>query len=412
MAMAFRFSLFLRAKYNRPPLENVFLKLAECDSQNFKRFETIGESFIKLLITEYCYHETPNQDLKSWHDSRERQMDIKNLAKLGREYGIDRWITTTNWLTNGCELVAKNQLTEIQTSLSVDDDKLLASHLKAVIGIHLIFNNNKGSDDVRKFMKSFKLDVLTKKPCLQVPDRQHAILIEKLYTEKKFKDLEETLYYAFKNKSLLVQAFTHYSYNDSSIIGIYRILEFYGDAVLDYVITRYFFEHQMFYSCETITKFRSLLTNNIFFASLSKEINLNGYFLWNSNSSVPETSKIHANLFESLAAAVYLDSGMNLLKTRKVFFDLMRPSIDKEIHNISLKPIQELMENYKPLKIETDIRGNVFEVKIFYKSLKEPFIGNGISLLSAQTDAARKALKYIDELKKMYEEVISDKSSD
>lgn len=111
--MAFRFSLFLRAKYNRPPLENVFLKLAECDSQNFKRFETIGESFIKLLITEYCYHETPNQDLKSWHDSRERQMDIKNLAKLGREYGIDRWITTTNWLTNGCELVAKNQLTEI-----------------------------------------------------------------------------------------------------------------------------------------------------------------------------------------------------------------------------------------------------------------------------------------------------------
>uniref|UniRef100_A0A914Y448 RNase III domain-containing protein n=1 Tax=Panagrolaimus superbus TaxID=310955 RepID=A0A914Y448_9BILA len=104
----------------------------------------------------------------------------------------------------------------------------------------------------------------------------------------------------------------------------------------------------MVYSCEILTNLRSTLTNNTIFASLSKEINLNEYFLWNNKYRVPETSKIHANLFESLAAAVYLDSGMDLSKTRKVFFDLMSSTIDDAIHDVSLMPIQSLMENYKP----------------------------------------------------------------
>lgn len=113
--------------------------------------------------------------------------------------------------------------------------------------------------------------------------------------------------YRFKNKAYLLQSFTHASYFKNRITGCYQVsffhavefkhtiknftgrakiwgescsflpvsilvfqrLEFLGDAVLDYMITRYLFEDTRQYSPGVLTDLRSALVNNTIFASLA-----------------------------------------------------------------------------------------------------------------------------------------------
>ncbi|XP_022665652.1 endoribonuclease Dicer-like isoform X2 [Varroa destructor] len=49
---------------------------------------------------------------------------------------------------------------------------------------------------------------------------------------------EEKIGYRFRNKGFLLQAFTHASYHYNTLTDCYQRLEFLGDAVLDYLITR------------------------------------------------------------------------------------------------------------------------------------------------------------------------------
>ncbi|RWS00984.1 endoribonuclease Dicer-like protein [Leptotrombidium deliense] len=53
---------------------------------------------------------------------------------------------------------------------------------------------------------------------------------------------ETILEYEFKEKSNLVKAFTHSSYYYNTVTGCYQLFEFLGDAILDYLITRYIYE--------------------------------------------------------------------------------------------------------------------------------------------------------------------------
>lgn len=57
-----------------------------------------------------------------------------------------------------------------------------------------------------------------------------------------FDRFEQLIGYRFHQRAYLIQAFTHASYSYNTITDCYQRLEFLGDAVLDYVITRYLYE--------------------------------------------------------------------------------------------------------------------------------------------------------------------------
>lgn len=89
---------------------------------------------------------------------------------------------------------------------------------------------------------------------------------------------EENINYRFKDKSYLLQAMTHASYFLNTLTDCYQRLEFLGDAILDYLITRHLYEDERAHSPGTLTDLRSALVNNIIFASLAVRLGFHHFF--------------------------------------------------------------------------------------------------------------------------------------
>lgn len=70
---------------------------------------------------------------------------------------------------------------------------------------------------------------------LPAPPYDERLLNQLLSGHQSF---EEKIGYHFHNKGFLLQAFTHASYQYNTLTDCYQRLEFLGDAVLDYLITR------------------------------------------------------------------------------------------------------------------------------------------------------------------------------
>lgn len=118
--------------------------------------------------------------------------------------------------------------------------------------------------------------------------------IDELYD--KVKNAEEKIGYVFKNKSLLVQAFTHVSYSvyqelkDEKIkLKEYNILEFLGDSVLNFLVLDFFYRYSKKYSedygHEKLHKLKTEITNNHFFSLILIENKLNEHIIIDEKKS-------------------------------------------------------------------------------------------------------------------------------
>ena len=98
---------------------------------------------------------------------------------------------------------------------------------------------------------------------------------------------EATIGYKFRQPTYLLQAFTHASYTHNTITDCYQRLEFLGDAILDYVITRHLYEDkQRRHSPGELTDLRSSLVNNNIFAYLAVKYECYKYFRYSSPANV------------------------------------------------------------------------------------------------------------------------------
>ncbi|KAK3608682.1 hypothetical protein CHS0354_032329, partial [Potamilus streckersoni] len=57
-----------------------------------------------------------------------------------------------------------------------------------------------------------------------------------------------------------------------------------------------------------------------------------------------EVPKALGDIFESLAGAIYLDSGMSLDAVWRVYYRIMNKQIDKYLKSIPKSPVRELLE--------------------------------------------------------------------
>lgn len=135
-----------------------------------------------------------------------------------------------------------------------------------------------------------------------------------------FNKLETDLGVAFKNRDLLVQAFTHRSYineNPGYRLGHNERLEFLGDAVLELVVTEHLY-HTLPNPEGDLTNLRASLVNAKSLAEVALALNFDAYLLLSRGEARDANSKarhsILANAVEALIGALHLDQGFGVAK--------------------------------------------------------------------------------------------------
>uniref|UniRef100_A0A8D0ADG7 ribonuclease III n=1 Tax=Sander lucioperca TaxID=283035 RepID=A0A8D0ADG7_SANLU len=245
-----------------------------------------------------------------------------------------------------------------------------------------------------------------------------------------FENFEKKINYTFQNKAYLLQAFTHASYHYNTITDCYQRLEFLGDAILDYLITKHLYEDPRQHSPGVLTDLRSALVNNTIFASLAVKYDYHKYFkaispelfhviddfvqfqlekneMQGMDSELRrseedeekeediEVPKAMGDIFESLAGAIYMDSRMSLETVWQVYYPMMRPLIEKFSANVPRSPVRELLEmEPETAKFSPAERTYDGKVRVTVEVVgKGKFKGVGRSYRIAKSAAARRALR-------------------
>ncbi|XP_067939419.1 endoribonuclease Dicer-like [Watersipora subatra] len=439
------------------------------DFINLERLETVGDSFLKFAVTLYLFCTHPGLHEGRLSHGRGKQVSNFNLYLLGKRLELQGYLLsekfepTENWLPPGY-VVDDTQPTNSQEERTPPSkpstaipynlrthhsipDKGIADCVESLIGCYL---TSCGPYAARVFMAWLGINVLPPSKdqsdssgdsvgldygfslpqppsglIASTPDSR--LQLNRLYSG--LEHFEESIGYTFKDKAYLVQAFSHSSYVHNNVTDCYQRLEFLGDAVIDYVITRCLFEDKRKHSPGILTDLRSALVNNNVFAALAVKWNFHKYIKFISTQMYErvhrfvlhqkarndriqidqylrlnegemdgeevEIPKVLGDVFESVAGAIYIDSDMSLDTLWKVYFPLMRQQIVLFSKRIPKSPVRELLEREpetaKFQKPERTKDGRA-RVSVTVAGKDEPWYGEGRSYRIAKAAAAKKAL--------------------
>jgi len=126
--------------------------------------------------------------------------------------------------------------------------------------------------------------------------------------------LEQCLDYQFKNKNLIIEALTHKSFKKSYNN---ERLEFLGDAVLNLIVGEYLYNKFPKSNEGDLSKIRASLVNETGFTKLANDIKLGDYIYLSvaeERNKGRTKASILSDAFEAIMGAVYLESGIDVLK--------------------------------------------------------------------------------------------------
>nr|XP_018899828.1 PREDICTED: endoribonuclease Dicer [Bemisia tabaci]XP_018899829.1 PREDICTED: endoribonuclease Dicer [Bemisia tabaci]XP_018899830.1 PREDICTED: endoribonuclease Dicer [Bemisia tabaci] len=207
--------------------------------------------------------------------------------------------------------------------------------------------------------------------------------VEFLLQESCYEVLERQIGYTFKDKRYILQALSHTSFTQNVITECYQRLEFLGDAILDFLITCYIFEKGQHLTPGQVTDVRSACVNNVTFACLAVRYSMHKSLLCRSVTLLKEIDKFAkyqegknhrigeevlillaeddlkiaeaidvpkalGDIFESIAGAIYLDSGKDLKTVWRVYYNLMH----RELEEFCNKPPKNVVRKLHELNID------------------------------------------------------------
>lgn len=220
--------------------------------------------------------------------------------------------------------------------------------------------------------------------------------------------LQEKIGYHFANIDLLEQALTHRSYlneNPGFTLGHNERLEFYGDAILEDIVTAYLFHHYKDKNEGELTNLRAALVRGAHLAEIAERLELDQYLnISNGERNDPAAKAyINANAIEALIAAIRLDGGYDVVQN---FIDtFIIPDIETIIEEklfIDAKSVfQEKIQEQKGITPRYEVtmeqgpdHNKIFEVAVYVENI-EYGKGKGSSKQKAEQNAAKNALDNI-----------------
>ncbi|GKV45609.1 hypothetical protein SLEP1_g52673 [Rubroshorea leprosula] len=340
--------------------------------ENFhlESLETLGDSFLKYAVSQQLFKTYQNDHEGLLSAKREKIISNATLCKLGVDRKLPGFIRTEpfdpkSWVIpgdNSSSSILKEDLLPDARKIYVSGQrkvkrKTVADVVEALIGVYL---STGGESAALAFLNWIGIDVnFTDTP----GERNFQIHAERHVNIPYFESL---LNYSFRDPSLLVEALTHGSYTLSEIPICYQRLEFLGDSVLDYLITVHLYSKYPRMSPGLLTDMRSASVNNECYAHAAIRVELHKHILnasqdlhnhivktvekftesspecsfgWESEISFP---KALGDVIESLAGAIFLDSGCN----KDIVFQSIRPLLEPLVtpKTVRKHPVSELTE--------------------------------------------------------------------
>ena len=175
-------------------------------------------------------------------------------------------------------------------------------------------------------------------------------------SNKNVQIIEKTLRYTFNNKSYIKKAFMHSSMANELGVESNERLEFFGDAILEMIVSEYLVSHTKRLEGD-LSVIRSSLVSAKSLSGVVNSLNIAQFLIVNKSFSGAKrlSNNIKCDLYESILAAIYLDGGFEKAK-EFVTRTLKLTNLNLEFYHAKNKdyktPLQELLQQNGNIEIE------------------------------------------------------------
>ncbi|KAI7984637.1 hypothetical protein LOK49_LG15G02586 [Camellia lanceoleosa] len=428
----------------------------------YERAELLGDAYLKWVVSRFLFLKYPQKHEGQLTRMRQQMVSNMVLYQYALNKGLQSYIQAdrfapSRWAAPGVLPVFDEDIKETGSSLfdneralgvtvpgeaqgadGYEDDemedgelesdsssyrvlssKTLADVVEALIGIYYVEGGKKAANHLMKWI-GIQIDFDPKElECTTRPSN----VPESILRSINFDGLEGALNIKFKDRGLLVEAITHAS-RPSSGVSCYQRLEFVGDAVLDHLITKHLFFTYTDLPPGRLTDLRAAAVNNENFARVAVKHKLHLHLRHGSSAlekqirdfvkevkdelSKPgfnsfglgdcKAPKVLGDIVESIAGAIFLDSGRDTAVVWRVFQPLLHPMVTPE--TLPMHPVRELQERCQQqaegLEYKATRNGNLATVEVFIDGVQVGIAQNPQKKM-AQKLAARNALVALKE---------------
>jgi ribonuclease-3 len=223
-------------------------------------------------------------------------------------------------------------------------------------------------------------------------------------------EFEDIIGYKFKDRDALVLALTHSSYANEHNLGKYEYnerLEFLGDAVLEFFVSRYIFEKFPQMPEGGLTKLRAGAVCEGTLAKKAHEIRLGEFLRLGKGEELTggrNRDSVLADAFEAVIGSVLVDGGIPAAE--KYVLGLMTDEINALRDSFMFMDfktrLQEIVQKTSKLPLKYTIvgesgpdHGKVFEAEVLHDGV---ILGRGTghSKKEAEQEAAKAAISKIE----------------
>ena len=127
--------------------------------------------------------------------------------------------------------------------------------------------------------------------------------------------VESAIGYVFKDKMLLRKCFVHSSYGNEHCEENNEVLEFFGDAILQFVVTEHLFSKASGDE-GALTKHRADMVSKTPLLNAVIKLGLDNFVLLGRGLANDKThdEKLYSSVYEALVAGIYIDGGIKPVK--------------------------------------------------------------------------------------------------
>ena len=225
-------------------------------------------------------------------------------------------------------------------------------------------------------------------------------------TDERLQEIQQKIHYTFKNPALLKQAFVSPSvtFATQNRVQNYQVLEFIGDAVLEYVVVKqiatelcHLTPSGQLISTTTeggLTEEKTLLVKNERLAQCSEILGFDGILEKAHGSTAKDHKNKKGDLIESILGAVAIDSDWDMNAASAVAMEILKHSKNK---NFTEKLSNVCKSNKLPQPDVSfwDNAAGRFDCIVSIKMSQDGFIGSGRSREEAQNAASKSAVAFI-----------------